>query len=180
MTRPLSCALPAALLAATLPAATLPAQARAQDQDGVGSVTGTLDLNDARWIVAGAGETSSTWSDEDGTMEIRLVATPEAGGPADSGTLSIEITADAGATEAEVTSARVTMQGASRDYIANPENVDLTLTAVEPQDGDLALAGSVTATMTPGGAEGLVIETQAGRTLDGNFQATIPRGAAVN
>jgi hypothetical protein len=168
--RALSVALP---LAAALPVP-------AQDADGIGTVTGTLDLDDARWVIAGAGETASTWREDDGTLEIRLVATPDAGGVTDAGTLTIDITADAGATEASVTSARVEMQGDGRAYIAGPENVDLSLTAVAPEGSDLALAGSLQATMTPGGAEGLVIETQAGRTLDGNFQATVPGEGAVN
>lgn len=156
-----------------LPLALLPLSALAQD--GIGSVTGTLDLDDARWIVAGAeGTPASTWRRQDGTYEIRLVATPQAGGADGVGVLTIDITAEAGATEAEVTSARVTMQGSGRDYVATPENVDLSLTAVEPEGADIAVAGSFQATMTPGGAEGLVIETQAGRTVDGNFQATVP------
>jgi len=165
MIRQLRLALPLALIAA----------APAFAQEGAGTVTGTLDLNDARWVVAGAGaDPASTWREADGVYEIRLVATPEAGGPADSGSLTIDITAEAGATEAEVVSARVAMQGEGRNYIAEGENVDLSLTAVEPEGSDIAIAGSVVATMTPGGARGLVVETETGRTLDGNFQATVP------
>ncbi|RDC75240.1 hypothetical protein DLJ49_00335 [Rhodovulum sp. 12E13] len=170
MTRALTLTLPGALLAAALPAAAL-----AQAGAGAGTVTGTLDLDDARWIVAGAdGDPSSTWREEDGRWDIRLVATPEAGGVSGPGTLTIEFTAEAGATEADVTEARVTMEAGSRDYIAEDENVDLSLTAVEAEGSDMVIAGSFQATMTPGGATGLVIETQAGRVVDGNFQATVP------
>lgn len=55
------------------------------------------------------------------------------------------------------------------------ENVDLTLTAFAPEGSDVAVAGSFAAMLTPGGASGLVVEAEAGRTIDGNFQATIPR-----
>jgi len=162
-------ALPTALLAFATAAA--PALA----QEGVGTVTGTLDLADARWVVAGPGEApSSSWRRTDGTYRIRLVATPRAGGGAGAGTLTIEIVAETGATEARATEARVTLAGEGRDYRASPENVDLTLTAAEPEGGDIAVTGSFQATLTPGGAEGLVIETEAGRTLDGDFQATVP------
>ncbi len=150
----------------------------AQDGAGVGTVTGTLDLDDARWVVAGGRDApSSSWNKNDGTWEIRLVATPEAGGPSDPGTLTIDFTAEAGATEATVTEARVTMEGKSSDYVAEGENVDLSLTAIEAGGSDVAVSGSFQATMTPGGATGLVIETQAGRVVDGNFQATIPAAA---
>jgi hypothetical protein len=170
MTRARSLALPGALLAAALPALAL-----AQAGAGAGTVTGTLDLDDARWIVAAEdGEPSSTWREDDGRWDIRLVATPEADGPSGRGTLTIDFTAEAGATEAAVTEARVTMEGESRDYVAEGGNVDLSLTAIEATGSDLAVSGSFQATMTPGGARGLVIETQAGRVVDGNFQATVP------
>jgi hypothetical protein len=170
MTRAFSTALPAALLVTALPASVI-----AQTGTGAGTVTGTLDLDEARWIVAGEdGEPSSAWREKDGRWEIRLIATPEAGEPAGRGALTIHMTAKAGATEAAVTSARVSMEGDSRDYAAEGENVDLSLTAAEPEGSDLAISGSFQATMTPGGATGLVIETEAGRVVDGNFQATLP------
>ncbi|MEE4121385.1 MAG: hypothetical protein V2I65_20500 [Paracoccaceae bacterium] len=171
MTRPLLLALIAPLVAT--------APALAQDGAGVGTVTGTPDLDDARWVVAGGRDApSSSWSESDGTWQIRLVATPEAGGAADPGTLTIDFTAEAGATEVAVTEARVTIEGESRDYVAEGGNVDLSLTAIEATHSDVAVSGSFEATMTVGGATGLVIETQAGRVVDGNFQATVPAAGA--
>src|SRR6056297_3825465 len=82
-------------------------------QDGTGSITGTLNLDDARWVVASAGEgpTSSYSQSEEGTR-IVIVATPDpeaTGGP---GTLTLEIAAETGAVEARVTDARVELKRA--------------------------------------------------------------------
>jgi hypothetical protein len=145
-------------------------------QGGAGTVTGTFGLDDARWVVAGADAPQpSQWSETDGGEEIRMVATPEAGGEIGQGTLVITLTAEAGATEARLASARIEYRGEGRELIAEGENVDVTLTAFEPQDSDVAVAGSFAAMLTPGGASGLVLEAEAGQTIDGNFQATIPR-----
>jgi hypothetical protein len=148
-------------------------------QSGAGSVTGTFGLDDARWVVAGSDAPQpSTWTESGEGDEIRMVATPEAGGEGGEGTLVITLTAETGATEASLTSARIEYRGEGRDLIAEGENVDLTLTAFEPAGSDVAVAGSFAAMLTPGGASGLVIEAEAGRRIDGNFQATIPRAGA--
>ena len=148
-------------------------------QGGAGSVTGTFGLDDARWVVAGADAPQpSRWSETDAGDEIRMVATPEAGGETGQGTLVITLTAETGATEASLASARIEYQGEGRELMAAGENVDLTLTAFEPQGSDVAVAGSFAAMLTPGGASGLVLEAEAGQTIDGNFQATIPRAEA--
>jgi hypothetical protein len=145
-------------------------------QGGAGTVTGTLGLDDARWVVAGADAPQpSRWRAADAGEEIRMVATPEAGGETGQGTLVITLTAETGATEATLSEARIEYRGDGRNLVAEGENVDVTLTAFEPQGSDLAVSGSFAAMLTPGGASGLVIEAEAGQTIDGNFQATIPR-----
>jgi hypothetical protein len=57
---------------------------------------------------------------------------------------------------------------------AESENIDLTLEAYEQVGSDLAIAGSFVAVLTPEPQDSVVITTEDGVTVDGNFQATIP------
>lgn len=144
-------------------------------QTGTGTITGTLDLDPARWVVASAGDRpTSAYSTEGSATEIRLVGTPDPEGEGDAGTLTIVIEAETGAVEARVTDVRIELQRDDDVLSADSQNIDLTLEAFQQAGDDLALAGSFVATLTPGSAEGLVVTTEAGVTLDGNFQATIP------
>lgn len=160
---------PIAAIAAFLLAAPLSAQ------EGTGTVTGTLDLDQASWVVAsgGDGPASAVRESDDGTR-IRIVGTPEPQGGGGAGTLTIEIAAETGAVEARVTDVRIELQREGGTIFAEDENVDLTLEAFQKSGGDVAIAGSFVATLTPEPRDGLVIDGEDAVTLDGNFQATIP------
>lgn len=143
-------------------------------QSGTGSITGTLDLDPARWIVASAGEgPTSTWTEADGRVEVRLVGTPDPEGNGGPGTLTIEMQVLAGPVEAQTIDARVELQRTDGTLVAGSENVDLSLNAFQSTGGDLVLAGSIVATLTPEPTGGLVVDPEVGVTIDGNFQATI-------
>lgn len=166
----------AAALAALFVATVATAQEGANP--GSGSVTGTLDTDPARWIVIGhADGDGSTWHEDGGRDVVRLVAAPQdaPGNTSGPGALTLAFTAQSGATEPEIVEAQITYRGDGRDFVASGENVDLSLTALAAQGGDIAVTGSFVATLTPGGATGLIITAEAGQVIDGNFQATVPR-----
>jgi hypothetical protein len=140
-----------------------------------GTITGTIDLEQARWVLsAPEGARGSAWRDEGGTMEVRLVGRPEPGATRDSGRLVLSFTADAGVQAAEVQGARVVFDRDGQRYAAEGANVDLTLSAVEAEGQDIAVAGSFAARLAPGGATGELRIDAEGPTIDGNFQGTVP------
>ena len=144
-------------------------------QTASGTITGTIDLDDARWVLsAPESAEGSTWRDRGGTTEVRLVGRPEPGATRDSGRLVLTFTADTGVQAAEVQDARATFRRDGQRYAAEGANLDLTLSALEPEGQDVAVAGSFVARLAPGGATGdLRIETE-GPVIDGNFQGTVP------
>ncbi|MEO0703795.1 MAG: hypothetical protein AAFY80_16785 [Pseudomonadota bacterium] len=143
-------------------------------QDGTGSITGTLDFDPARWVVASAGDgPTSGWSEDAAGTDIRLVGTPEALGEGGPGTLTIEMDVQAGAIEARAQDVRIELQRGDGTLVATSENIDLSLTAFQAEGEDLAIAGNIVATLTPDPTADVVIDADAAVTLDGNFQATI-------
>lgn len=148
-------------------------------QDGTGTITGTLNLAPARWIVASAGDgPTSLWTETESGAEIRLVGTPEPESDGGRGTLTIEIEVLSGAIEARATDVRVELQGRDETLVAETPNIDLTLEAYQPSGEDLVLAGSLFANLTPDPTGELIIDSDESVTFDGNFQATIPGAAA--
>ncbi|ABV93284.1 hypothetical protein Dshi_1542 [Dinoroseobacter shibae DFL 12 = DSM 16493] len=146
-------------------------------QTGAGSITGTLELDDARWVVASAGEGPvSGFSQTGADTEIRIVGTPEPHSPAGQGTLVLEIEAEAGMTEIDPQQVTVSLDHDGDTLVADDENIDLTVTAFMAGPSDLAIAGSFTAYMTENPQDGLIVDADTGgMRIDGNFQATIPR-----
>lgn len=143
-------------------------------QDGTGTISGTLDLQPASWVVASAGDgPTSGWTETDHATRITLVGTPEARSDGGPGTLTIEMDVTAGAIEAQVTDAEITLQRADEAWVSNSETVDLRLEAYQRSGTDLVVAGSFAATLFADPVGGLVVDTAEGVTVDGNFQATI-------
>lgn len=144
-------------------------------QEGTGTITGTLDLDPAKWVVASRGDrpTSAVSSTENGT-EIRIVGTPEPESDGGTGTLTMEIEAEAGAIEARATDVRIELQRGEDMLFAESENIDLTIEAYRQAGSDLAIAGSFVAVLSPEPQDSVMIASENGVTIDGNFQATIP------
>lgn len=161
-------------------AALLPLAAPVAAQTGTGSITGTLDLDDAAWVVAGEGEgPTSQWEETDTGTRITLVGTPEAGSDDDAGTLTMIVDVSAGSVEARVEDARIELQRDGETLVAVDENLDLTFTAFEETGSDLAVTGSFAATLTPDPTESIVVSPgEEAATIDGNFQATVTRAEA--
>lgn len=163
-------------LTRTLPLALCLAATPMLAQDGTGSITGTLDLDDARWTVASAGPgPTSAFAETDDFTAIRLVGQPETGSDGGAGTLLIEIAASVGAEEVEAEDVRIGLLRGGETLVALSENIDLTITSYLPEASDLAISGSFTALMTEAPQDDLIIDSESGVTIDGNFQATIPR-----
>jgi len=160
----------AALLAAALPVAA---------QNSAGTITGTLDLEPVVWTVADEdAPLASTWRNTETARLVRLVGLARQEGGADlTDALVITFIAAGNPAEPDVVEPMVAFLPANSDrtWIAQGENVDLDVEAVQVTGGSMALAGSFTAQMTPGGTEGLVEEGQPLVTVDGNFQATLRR-----
>ena len=168
-------------LLATLLAA-LPAPLVAQ-QEAAGSITGTLDLDNAVWYVKGGSqEPGSQWRDTADGRLVRLVGYPDQDPEGIGGAIAIDFEAAGNPRDLNPQNVEVTYypEGGDTTFHADNENVDLTLTALTVQGDEMALAGDVVATMTPGGAERLVIDAEEDITVDGNFQATLYRRPGVS
>ena len=147
-------------------------------QSPSGSITGTLDLEDAVWQVTDTeGLPSSGFTEVDGGYRVTLVGYPDRAADDRDGALELAFTATGDPTEIEVVEAslRYLSAGDGTDHVAEGQNIDLSLTALEVGGDEMALSGSLAATMTPGSAEDLVIEDEYAITFDGNFQATVGR-----
>ncbi|MEY8838828.1 hypothetical protein AB9K41_07325 [Cribrihabitans sp. XS_ASV171] len=164
-------------LAAVLTLLAVPALAQ---QDSSGTISGTFDAADTVWSIEEPGREGlpdSGWSMTDGPIEVTLSAIPDKAEMGLHGVLVVEFTlaeapgADAGADA----SVRLMDSERGQDLRAGPENIDIALTTVEREGDSLILAGDLVATMTPGGSDGLVLDDQSARLLDGNFQATLWR-----
>lgn len=180
MTLPAILSAPAALALALAAAGPVAAQVAPENQTTVGTITGTLGLDDAAWYVTPeAGEAGSFWERSAGLIRVRLVGAPAAepsGAGGDAGTLSIEfaITGDPVERQAERVIVTYRPEPGATPLVAEGPNVDFELTALEVEGTDMALAGNIVAAMSPGGAARLALDADRVLTIDGNFQATIP------
>lgn len=163
-------------------AAALPAAAQQDLSPSAGTITGTLQLDDAVWhVVAGDGPDGSGWTATETGREVRIVGAPResiAGTPVD--TLHVSFTAAGNPTEPVVKDARVEFRAAGEDavWVAEQPNVLVEVNAIEVGGGEMAIAGDIVARMTPGGSDNLVIDTDDLVTFDGNFQATLQQTGA--
>ncbi|MFX0546818.1 hypothetical protein ACEWPL_014850 [Roseovarius sp. S1116L3] len=160
----------AALLLVAAPAA-------AQQTDG--TVTGTLDLEERTWNVAGADAPEpSVWREAEDMLEVRINAIPGAGAGADdpAETLTLNFRAQAAGTSPMAEDLSVTLTGAgdSGTLTAAPANTDITLNALSVEGTDMVVTGSFVAVLTEGEDTELVPAGRDGAvTMDGDFQATI-------
>lgn len=169
-----------AAAAAALIAYPVAAQAPAGASEG--TITGTLNLDDVVWYVAGSADApTSGWTGSETGREIRMVGVPRedmSGDPMD--TLHVSFTAAGNPTEPVVRDAVVEYRRAGHDesWVAEGANVDLMVTALEVGESQMAIAGDLVARMTPGGEGEIVVDAEDLVTFDGNFQATLRRDGA--
>ncbi len=153
--------------------------APAAAQDSGGTISGTLDLEPVVWSVASAeGELSSSWIPTETARLVRLVGIARQSGESGfTDALIITFRAAGNPAEPDVEEPRVAYVRAGSDetWIAEGENIDLSVEAMEVEEDTMAVAGSFVAQMTPGGTEGLVERDADLVTVDGNFQATLRR-----
>jgi hypothetical protein len=137
------------------------------------------------WTVASPGTDAlpqSGWRETEGGIEVTMVGLP---GPAEVGrndgphdnALVVTFTLEGQPQALTVTEPTVMLQSdrEGAELLAHPVNIDLMVTAAEMTGEDLALAGDLLATLTPGGLENLTIESEDAVLIDTNFQATLVR-----
>ncbi|MDF0600691.1 hypothetical protein P1J78_08115 [Psychromarinibacter sp. C21-152] len=168
MPRTLFAATAALALAATAPLA----------QQTASSITGTLGLDAAQWrLTAPDDGPQSGWRETETGRVLHMVGRPFEGAGDDDDLLSITIRTTGGgdAVAAEAVEIRYAPADGP-EVMASGPNADLTLTAFDLSDDELAVSGDLVATMTPGGADELIVEPgEDAVTFDGNFQATLIR-----
>lgn len=166
-------------MAAVAAALTL-APSYAPAQDASGTITGAYDADDATWTVeaSGTGEfPASGWVEREDGLQVTLVGVP---GPAEmlrDGTLVMrfDLTGSPQELRVEAPSVNMVASGMEEQLIAQPENIDLMVTALERNSDEIAIAGDLVATLTPGGTGELTIDSEDAVVIDGNFQATLTR-----
>ena len=160
--------------AATLALGLFPAAALAQDVHG--TISGTLDLEEVEWtILEGENLPAPAWSETPDGIEVDLYAYAQSETPTRDNAIAVTFTVTGDPTEAAARDPQVTLaRPGGRDLMANGENIDLQLNSFSFQGDRLAVTGDLFATMTPGGSEGLIVDSGAdAATFDGDFQATI-------
>jgi hypothetical protein len=129
------------------------------------------------WSVAGdEAPLASTWRATETARLVRIVGVArQAGEESLADALVITFLAAGNPAGPDVAEPKVTYLPAGSDapWIAQGENIDLDVEALEVSEGSMAVAGSFSAQMTPGGTEGLVPPDVPLMTVDGNFQATL-------
>jgi len=149
-----------------------------------GTISGTLDLEPAVWSVASVdGELASSWAPTSTARLVRLVGIARQSGESGlTDSLIITFRAAGNPAEPDVQDPLVAYfpAGSDRTWMAEGENVDLSVEALEVSGESMAVAGSFVALMTPGGTEGLVEEDADLVTVDGNFQATLGLDAEMS
>jgi hypothetical protein len=170
-------------LAATAAACLLALPAAAQESSG--TITGLWNADDAVWTIGapeGGDLPQSGWRETEDGIEVTMTGLP---GPAqtaraeDSYDGAIVVTFTLEGQPQELAHAEPTVMLVNdeieEEMLAHPINIDLQITAAEMTGEDLAIAGDLVATLTPGGMENLAIDAENAVLIDGNFQGTLVR-----
>lgn len=141
----------------------------ASAQEALGTIEGTLDLDDARWTVAEREEApASGWRRDGEMLEAVLVGLPRPGAEDLSGALVLEMTVARGAEPARAAGHEIRWRSANGTvWHAGGDAAALELTAVSQAGDTLSLAGSVVGRLERDG--------EGSMTIDARFQATLPR-----
>ncbi len=175
-------------IAAAAAAALLAGAAWAQSS---GTITGRFDADDAVWTIGspGVGDLpESGWRNVEDGIEVTMVGLPgpvELQREAHSYDRALVITFTLEGQPQEFAWRDATVMMASDEHeeemLAHPINIDLQVTAAEMTGEDLAIAGDIVATLTPGGLGNLTIQSENAVLIDANFQGTLVRqGGGAN
>lgn len=153
------------------------AQESAQPRASEGTISGTLDLDPAVWnIEAGDGELTSFWAPTDTARRVQIVGLARQNGETDlTDALIIMFDAAGNPTEPEAENPVVAHfpAGSDQTWIAEGENIGLSVEALEVFGESMTVTGSFVGQMTPGGTDSFVAQDAEIITVDGNFQATL-------
>ncbi|MEI4195844.1 hypothetical protein [Roseovarius sp. E0-M6] len=102
---------------AMLAVATIATSAGAQSANG--TISGTLALEEATWVITSADRTdiSSGWTATDAGYDVRIVGTPGAGADSLSGALVVEFSAEGGPTRLEASDVSVAYHKPNADAV---------------------------------------------------------------
>ena len=152
-------------------------------QVATGTITGTLELEPASWyVMPGEDDTLSGWTRTGNEVNVRIVGFVRRDMPLSAqGALTIDFQTEGNPTELEVgeftislTPEDATAEGA--DYSAGAGNANLRIEAFVIAEDTMSVSGSFSGRLVEGGAQELVLdEDTPAVTVDGNFQATLPR-----
>lgn len=152
-------------------------------QEVTGTITGTLALEPAVWYVTSSeGESLSGWEWDGNEVVVRLVGHVRRDtASATEGAVTIVFRTVGNPTELNVSEFTISLDPDGEDgdgphYTAGAANADLDVEALVVSDDEMALGGSFAGRLILGGADELVLDEDVPSvTVDGNFQATIPR-----
>jgi hypothetical protein len=151
----------------------------AVSQEASGTITGAYNADDAVWTVSAGDEDlpDSGWAEREDGLIVTLVGRPGPEGPGRDGTLVVRFTMEGRPRELSVAEPSVTIvtEGGGERFVAGPDTIDLSVTALQRNGEEVAIAGDLVATLTPGGSGGLSIDNQNAVLIDGNFQASLTR-----
>lgn len=153
-------------------------------QDVSGTITGTLELEPANWYVSAVESTdASGWDRTGNAVDVRLVGLASRDAPRTmEGALAMTFQIAGNPTDMNVQSFRISFFSGGDvgedglTYSADAANADLSVEALQISGDTMVLAGSFAGRLIEGGAEALVLDNSAPSvTVDGNFQASLPR-----
>lgn len=141
-----------------------------------GTISGTLELEDATWSLAEADDLpASGWEETGNGYSVTIIGYPTPDPASMDGAMTLSFVTDGQISEATIKDAKVTLNRDDPPLMAETRNLDIALNSFEIAGDSLALAGDVVARMVPGGADRLIIDTENAVIFDGDFQATIFR-----
>lgn len=153
------------------------AQENSSPRESGGTISGNFNLEPAVWSVESVdGELTSSWTPTDTGRFLRIVGVARQSGETDlTDALVITFRAAGNPTEPEAEDPTVAHfpAGSDQSWIAEDENIDFSVEALEVSGETMVVAGSFLGQLTPRGTEGLVAEGADSIPVDGNFQATL-------
>lgn len=152
-------------------------------QVATGTITGTLELEPATWYVMPGGDDNlSGWTWNGNEVSVRIVGFVRRDMPLSTqGALTIDFRTEGNPTESEVGQFTISLtpeDGTAQgpDYSAGAANANLRIEALVISEDRMAVAGSFAGKLVEGGAQEFVLDGDTPAvTVDGNFQATLPR-----
>ena len=147
----------------------LPAAGQEAGQDVVGTLTATVDAEEATYVVVAPGETpSSGFERQDGIVDVRLAARPDRSPTEETPVLEVRFLVSGMGPTAEVSEAQVSYIGPNGERLSTMGGTaEVSLTAFGMEEDEVTVAGNFASQLhdEAGGMAELAIE--------GDFQASI-------